>query len=429
MRRILLGIIVIMLSVLCIGCKKEVEVEHKGKVEEESKSQKIKENDYLVLKETVYNANEEIIMERNYTYNDSGKILSVDYINFYTEAGKKDLESAGIDSSPYGFTVTYEYDDNGEYPIKGILSGINRDSVGGYEEYKYNEEGLRINLHTYNKNGLLENYYIYSYDDNQNLFYVEQYDSDYRVKVVQNYEYDAQGNEIGSYMKGYYYQEGETKAYKTLKIDYKYEHDKNGRVISKSPQGGKSREEYKYDEHGNVIEIRSFSAGESETELQMSGYTLKEYIHKDQLKQYLASKEMNNQSDYNGQQTMQSDNTNEGNSSWDYTDFAPAPFSKEVFATSQVVDNNWYDNGIFSSYMSMAYPHDIWEYSASLNINMVNNPYDYSGFQIYSHQCEEAQQVYWYLVPISQAPAPEVYAYDINSNTMKLVFSNGNVFE
>lgn len=114
---------------------------------------------------------------------------------------------------------------------------------------------------------------------------------------------------------------------------------------------------------------------------------------------------------------------------WDYSDFAPAPFTVEEFWDLQVVNEEWYDNGVFSMYMSMAFPDDNWNYSASIAPDMINNPYGYLGFDIYTHQCDEKQQVYRYLVPITPATAPEVYVYDDTSNCMKLVFCNGELLE
>lgn len=116
-------------------------------------------------------------------------------------------------------------------------------------------------------------------------------------------------------------------------------------------------------------------------------------------------------------------------SKWDYTEFEKAPFTTEEFWSLQESNADWYDNGIFSSYISKAYPTDIWEYSADIYPEMSENPYEYTGFQIYTHQCEEMQQVYFYLVPISEMPIPEVYVYDEVSNTMKLVFLNGEIIE
>lgn len=115
------------------------------------------------------------------------------------------------------------------------------------------------------------------------------------------------------------------------------------------------------------------------------------------------------------------------NLEWDYSDFAPAPFAIREFYDLQTVDSEWYDNGIFSTYMNMTYPTDTWEYVADIYPEMTNNPYDYSGFQIYIHHCEKAMRAYWYLVPISLATPPEVYAYDEVSNKMKCVFVNGEL--
>ena len=116
-------------------------------------------------------------------------------------------------------------------------------------------------------------------------------------------------------------------------------------------------------------------------------------------------------------------------SNWNYTEFEKAPFTMEEFWDLQKPNDNWYDNGIFSSYISEAYPSDTWEYSADIYPQIIENPYGYSGFQVYTHQCEEKQQVYFYLVPISEMPVPEVYVYDEVSNTMKIVFSNGEIKE
>lgn len=117
---------------------------------------------------------------------------------------------------------------------------------------------------------------------------------------------------------------------------------------------------------------------------------------------------------------------------WFYSGKGPAPFSMEEFWDLQEVDTDWYDNGIFSSYMEMAYPADEWEYTASIYVEIDNNPMDYQGFQIYTHQCTEAQQVYRYLVPIpieNGMPAIEVYYYDAFSNYMYLVWYYGELVE
>ena len=113
---------------------------------------------------------------------------------------------------------------------------------------------------------------------------------------------------------------------------------------------------------------------------------------------------------------------------WNFYEYTPIPFSMEEFC-SYTKDDDWYDNGIFSTYMKMAYPNDLWEYSGSFNCYMFTNPYGYTGFEVYLHQCESAQRVYTYLVPISPSTAPEVYAFDESAETMKLVFSNGETFD
>lgn len=119
------------------------------------------------------------------------------------------------------------------------------------------------------------------------------------------------------------------------------------------------------------------------------------------------------------------------NFEWNYSDFAPAPFTVQEFweAVDQGPEEDWYDNGIFSAYMSITYPTDKWEYVGNVYIDPESNSFGYLGFQIYVQQCESAQQVYRYLVPITLATAPEVYAYDANSNDMKRIFCDGVVLE
>ena len=126
--------------------------------------------------------------------------------------------------------------------------------------------------------------------------------------------------------------------------------------------------------------------------------------------------------DYEEQNGSVSTNT------WDFIDFSPIPFSIDDFHNS-VKETNWYDNGVFSAYIKMAYPNDTWEYVGSFSCNMSINPYGYTGFQIYSHQCASELQVYTYLVPISPSNPPEVYSFDETSETMKIVFRNGEILE
>ena len=77
----------------------------------------------------------------------------------------------------------------------------------------------------------------------------------------------------------------------------------------------------------------------------------------------------------------------------------------------------------------MDYPNDSWEYFGSFNCKMAVNPYGYTGFQVYTHQCDEAQRVYMYLVPVSPAAPPEVYSFDETNKSMKRVFVNGELLE
>ncbi len=143
---------------------------------------------------------------------------------------------------------------------------------------------------------------------------------------------------------------------------------------------------------------------------------------------YKFKKGQNTQDTTTQDTTTQIQNNSPTIEKWNFDDYNTIPFSIKDFY-SYCKDNEWYDDGIFSSFMSIAYPNDHWEYRGSFSCNMTINPYGYTGFQIYSHECEKEQKIYTYLVPISPAGAPEVYAFDEISETMKRVWVDGRILD
>lgn len=121
----------------------------------------------------------------------------------------------------------------------------------------------------------------------------------------------------------------------------------------------------------------------------------------------------------------QTDYNSESNN--DFSDFYCCPFSQEDLVGAQKMEG-WYDDGIFSSYVSLAYPNQAWEYIGTTAGVLDPNPYSYYGYDVY--KVDNFYQYLWFVVPCSEFVAvPEVYAYDMASNTMKLVWSDGDFLE
>lgn len=111
----------------------------------------------------------------------------------------------------------------------------------------------------------------------------------------------------------------------------------------------------------------------------------------------------------------------------DYSGFYCCPFSQEDLIRAQKREK-WYDDGIFSTYVSSAYPDQAWEYIGTTAGVLDPNPDCYYGYDVY--KVDNFSQYLWFVVPYPKFVAvPDVYAYDMASNTMKLVWSDGIFYE
>lgn len=111
----------------------------------------------------------------------------------------------------------------------------------------------------------------------------------------------------------------------------------------------------------------------------------------------------------------------------DASGFEPCPFEPSA-AGSAVMRDDWYDNGVFSSYAAGAYPGCSWNYAGTILDITGDNPYDYAGYDLYC--LYDGDMELWFLTPYSQyAPAPVAYRYLTSENSWKLVFQDGTLLE
>lgn len=111
----------------------------------------------------------------------------------------------------------------------------------------------------------------------------------------------------------------------------------------------------------------------------------------------------------------------------DTSGFEPCPFEPSA-AGSAVMREDWYDNGVFSSYAAVAYPGCSWNYVGTILDITGDNPYDYAGYDLYCLYDGDTER--WFLTPYSQyAPAPVAYRYLTSENGMKLVFQDGTLLD
>lgn len=111
----------------------------------------------------------------------------------------------------------------------------------------------------------------------------------------------------------------------------------------------------------------------------------------------------------------------------DTSGFEPCPFEPSA-AGSAIMREDWYDNGVFSSYAAAAYPGCAWNYAGTILDITGDNPHDYAGYDLYC--LYDGDTELWFLTPYSQyAPAPVAYRYLVSENAMKLVFQDGTLLE
>ena len=111
----------------------------------------------------------------------------------------------------------------------------------------------------------------------------------------------------------------------------------------------------------------------------------------------------------------------------DTSGFEPCPFTPSA-AGSAIMREDWYDNGVFSSFTAAAYPGYAWNYAGTILDITGDNPYDYAGYDLYC--LYDGDTELWFLTPYSQyAPAPVAYRYLPSENAMKLVFQDGTLLE
>lgn len=196
------------------------------------------------------------------------------------------IEEYGYDSYDPGYIhnqVKYTYNDkNQRIEEIGIKSGTDEKEINYRQEYEYNDDGKCIVEKHYDWNNELDYYYEYTYDSDGKVIERGRFWSWGEFNEKNVYEYDDKGNLVSDTR---YDKEDTRKSYSTYEYEYddlgftikkveyfkdkllwsyEYENNEYGNptlTISYDGWGDLfKREEYEYDEYGNVIHTKTVSS-------------------------------------------------------------------------------------------------------------------------------------------------------------------------
>jgi hypothetical protein len=196
--------------------------------------------------------------KENFTYNEAGKVVSLDYdtyadgvvdaVKYFTYDRNNNMLTRGWDYDLDGEVDHYEivntYDKNGNI-VSNILSynldtGLKTTST----HYYYDEDDLLIEEAIDNySDGTIDRVKYYAYNLEYELILVKEEQGEYINSM--EFEYDNYGNII---MKNFYYSYPEHLDYLNDYTSYTYNYDAYGNLISDICSGSCSQKE-KYREH------------------------------------------------------------------------------------------------------------------------------------------------------------------------------------
>ena len=239
------------------NCIKEVEFNPGGEIENASG---FKYNDQNKMIEEIHYFDEDEVGEHiKYKLDEEGKRLEIETI--YADNTKSIKRISRSDHSISAQTIDEDGELEGQEWVKFDDKGRPVEEVQLDEErnilqrsvFEYNDSGnvhARIN---YGENDEFQMKSLFEYDAQNNLIKLTQLNKKNKVIASYNYEYDKNGNQV--------FQQNNHHLIHT-------EYDDQGRVIIEETKNRTNNMiekliEYKYEEHGLVIEERMFSMGDA----------------------------------------------------------------------------------------------------------------------------------------------------------------------
>lgn len=229
--------------------------------------------DFALIKETehleIYPGLNETI---EYIYGTDGKKISEIYTSYYTGEMKKELEGYGLNTAPFGFTITYEYS-NGDYPDSSHVSGITVDgeAMGGYYLYLHDYYGNMLVQEGYDEYGVLEETCQWSYYDNNDIrSYSRRGKNSILWSEEYTYEYNSVGQKVLQRTHMRYYSESGKLQSENKNIITTFEYDSNGNLIRENYRANASSHhtteyDYEFDKNGNLIKKTTYKDGKLES--------------------------------------------------------------------------------------------------------------------------------------------------------------------
>ncbi len=218
-------------------------------------------DDYLIQKLTKYDRDGNIILIKNYEYDEQYRLKS--------ETNKY----RGKISNPEDEIMLYEYDYDGKLKKIHLVSDINATRTGDWVEYSYNSSGGytattysdgKLDMKTvYNKNGLDVEQLLYTEDGAFKYTYTYNVCGDMKSKSSVKVKTDG------------------TIEHNWGTINYTYDYNKYGLKERQTTPNNGGYTIYKYDENYCLTKIESYGPNITKNkEIELDGWTEYEYIHK-----------------------------------------------------------------------------------------------------------------------------------------------------
>lgn len=216
-KSLILAVAIDLVSALCYGCGSTTPA--KGT-----------ETVYLLSQRTLYDTDGNITGSEKFTYDDSGRKLSLTIVN---EDETKN--------------ITYEYEFFDEGTLKKETALYEDNSI--YSELEYDEDGNEI--YNYSSSLGIENKYTFENGRKKTGSKTSFFDADKQtVRFTYNYVYNEFGNIIQE--ESIYYDDSGSEIYSNF-LEYTYEYNNDNLPVKKSSDYTDTVVTYDYDSRGNQI--------------------------------------------------------------------------------------------------------------------------------------------------------------------------------
>lgn len=215
-------------------------------------------NEYNLVKETHYNAYNELAYRHEYSYDalgnqvkdvaydSEGNITGIEELEYDDKGNAVKITTTDYqeDGSAFSYRIVAEYDSHGN--MVKVVYYEKDEGITGWTEKTYDEQGHEVKSVEYDRDGNIANSYEYEYDAQGNMIksIQENMQDPERWNQVYEYKYDSKGNMIEMIGHG------------AFDISVKNEYDADGRLIREVHTGGAEygyRMEYEYDAQGNLV--------------------------------------------------------------------------------------------------------------------------------------------------------------------------------